>query len=68
MSKKRTIDENTPTAETFDCGSGRWALNCPKGVAPTLTTAHHFSGNITHPRQGFREIGVLVQYGETIKF
>ena len=33
-----------------------------QGLAVTLTTAHHFSGNITHPRQGFREMGVLIEY------
>lgn len=38
------------------------------GCAVTLTTAHHYSGNITHPRQGFREMGVLVVYGDPIKF
>jgi hypothetical protein len=39
------------------------ALNTDKqGCAVTLTTAHHYAGNITHPRQGFREMGVLIEY------
>ena len=29
---------------------------------PTLTTAHHYAGNIIAPRQGFRESGVLYVY------
>ena len=38
-------------------------LNADKnGCAVTLTTAHHYSGNITHPRQGFREMGVLIEF------
>lgn len=35
-------------------------LNAVGGVSVTLTTAHHYSGNIVTPRQGFREMGVLV--------
>lgn len=31
-----------------------------EGCAVTLTTAHHFAGNIVSPRQGFREMGVIV--------
>lgn len=31
-----------------------------EGCAVTLTTAHHFAGNIINPRQGFREMGVIV--------
>ena len=34
-------------------------MNAIDGVACTLTCAHHYAGNITHPRQGFREMGVL---------
>lgn len=30
------------------------------GCAVTLTTAHHYAGNIIAPRQGFREMGVMV--------
>lgn len=30
------------------------------GCAVTLTTAHHFAGNIVSPRQGFREMGAIV--------
>lgn len=32
------------------------------GCAVTLTTAHHYAGNIVTPRQGFREGGVIVVY------
>lgn len=32
------------------------------GVAKTLTNAHHYGGNIVHPREGFRQTGVLVIY------
>jgi hypothetical protein len=32
------------------------------GSSVTITTAHHYSGNITHPRQGYREMGVLIEY------
>ena len=32
------------------------------GCIPTLTTAHHYAGNIIAPRQGFRESGVLYIY------
>lgn len=31
------------------------------GCAVTLTTAHHYAGNIVTPRQGFRE-GAIVIY------
>ena len=34
-------------------------MNAIDGVACTLTCAHHYAGNITHPRQGFCEMGVL---------
>ena len=38
----------------------KWLLNGDNdGVAMTLTTAHHFAGNIMYPRQGYREMGVL---------
>jgi len=57
--KKRTINGNTPKAKMFFLGNGRYALNAIDGVACTLTGAHHYAGNITHPRQGFREMGVL---------
>ena len=56
---KRTINEDTPIAAMFPLGGGRYALNAPGGIACTLTGAHHYAGNITHPRQGFREMGVL---------
>ena len=37
----------------------KWLLNGDNdGVAMTLTTAHHFAGNIMYPRQGYREMGV----------
>jgi hypothetical protein len=62
MTKRRIINTNTPKAEAYQYRHGRWALNCPAGIAPTLTTAHHFSGNITHPRQGFREVGVMIDF------
>lgn len=32
------------------------------GCIPTLTTAHHYAGNIIAPRQGFREVGVMCIY------
>lgn len=32
------------------------------GSSMTLTTSHHYSGNITHPRGGYRETGVLMEY------
>ena len=57
--KKRLIDKNTPTAELYPIGGGRFVMNAIDGVACTLTCAHHYSGNITHPRQGFRELGIL---------
>lgn len=53
------IDKDTPVARVFVLGDGRYALNAIDGVACTLTGAHHYAGNITHPRQGFREMGVL---------
>lgn len=59
MIAKRTIDEHTPVASMFALGDGRFVLNAPNGIACTLTGAHHYAGNITHPRQGFREMGVL---------
>lgn len=62
--KKRIIDSNTPVARFYPLGDGRYALNAINGVACTLTGAHHFAGNITHPRQGFREMGVLEIYAE----
>ena len=34
------------------------------GCAVTLTCAHHYAGNIIAPRQGFREMGVMVIYEE----
>ena len=57
--KKRVIDKNTPIAEMTPTGDGRYILNAIDGCACTLTGAHHYTGNITHPRQGFREMGVL---------
>lgn len=57
--KKRIINGDTPKAKMFCLGNGRYALNAIDGVACTLTGAHHYAGNITHPRQGFREMGVL---------
>lgn len=57
--KKRIIDEHTPFATIFPLGGGRYAMNAQNGIACTLTGAHHYAGNITHPRQGFREMGVL---------
>lgn len=48
----------------FPLDEGRYALNAPDGIACTLTGAHHYAGNITHPRQGFREMGVLEVYEE----
>lgn len=57
--KKRTIDSSTPIATIFSLGGGKFALNAPNGIACTLTGAHHYAGNITHPRQGFREMGIL---------
>lgn len=56
---KRKIDQNTAIADIFPLGDGRYALNAKNGIACTLTGAHHYAGNITHPRQGFREMGVL---------
>ncbi len=57
---KRTIDNNTPIASVQPIGGGRYIPNADAdGVAVTLTTAHHYAGNITHPRQGYREMGVL---------
>ena len=61
---KRTINNETPVAKIFNLGDGRFAMNAPDGVACTLTGAHHFAGNITHPRQGFREMGILEVYGQ----
>jgi hypothetical protein len=58
-SKKRNIDHSTPIADIYPLGDGRYALNARSGIACTLTGAHHYAGNITHPRQGFREMGVL---------
>lgn len=46
-----------------------WVLNTDAGgVGMTLTCAHHYVGNIIFPRQGYREMGVLVKYGDKIKF
>ena len=40
-----------------------WMLNTEKdGMAMTLTTAHHFAGNILFPREGYRESGGIVIY------
>lgn len=61
-STKRTINKDTPVARIYNLGDGRYAMNAPGGIACTLTGAHHFVGNITHPRQGFREMGVLEIY------
>lgn len=62
MYMKRTINKETPVARLYNLGDGRFALNAPEGIACTLTGAHHFAGNITHPRQGFREMGILEVY------
>lgn len=59
---KRVIDGNTPKASVYYIRCGVYALNTPDGIACTLTGAHHYAGNITHPRQGFREMGVLYLY------
>lgn len=32
------------------------------GCSVTLTTAHHYAGNIISPREGFREMGVIEIY------
>ena len=61
--KKRTINADTAIAELFRIDEGRYVLNAPDGIACTLTCAHHYAGNITHPRQGFREMGVLEVIG-----
>jgi len=43
--------------------NGRLAvLNDWGGLACTLKTQHHYGGNIVCPRQGFREMGVMVIY------
>ena len=60
--KKRTITSQTPIANFYPLGDGRYALNAPNGIACTITGAHHYAGNITHPRQGFREMGILEIY------
>lgn len=57
--KKRVINSDTAIADLFQIGEGRYVLNAPDGIACTLTCAYHYAGNITHPRQGFREMGVL---------
>ena len=62
---KRTINKDTPVARLYNLGGGRYAMNAPDGIACTLTGAHHFVGNITHPRQGFREMGILEVYENT---
>lgn len=59
MKEKRKIDQTTPTADIYMLDNGRYALNAKNGIACTLTGAHHYAGNITHPRQGFREMGIL---------
>lgn len=58
-SKNRNIDKSKPIADIYPLGDGRYALNASNGIALTLTGAHHYAGNITNPRQGFREMGVL---------
>ena len=41
----------------------KWLLNGDADcVEMTLTTAHHFAGNILFPREGYRESGVIVIY------
>lgn len=35
---------------------------CDDDCASTLITAHHRAGNITHPKGGRREMGVLYVY------
>lgn len=47
------------TATKTKIGDGKYILNAINGVACTLTCSHHYAGNIIHPRQGFREMGVL---------
>lgn len=57
---KRTIDNDTPIARVQYIGSGRYILNADAdGVAVTLTCVHFCWAHITHPRGGFREMGVL---------
>lgn len=56
---KRKIDSDTPIADIYPLGDNRYVLNARNGIAPTLTGAHHYARNITHPRQGFREMRVL---------
>lgn len=58
-SKKRDINQSTPIADIYPLGDRQYALNARNGIACTLTGAHHYAGNITHPRQGFREMDVL---------
>lgn len=62
--KKRIVDSSTPIATMYRLSKGRYVLNAPNGIACTLTGAHHYAGNITHPRQGFRELGILEVYEE----
>ena len=41
----------------------KWLLNSVSlDCAMTITTAHHFAGNILFPREGYRESGVIVIY------
>ena len=47
------------TADKYPIGKDRYLLNAKNGIAPTITCANHYAGNITNPRQGFREMGVL---------
>lgn len=61
---KRKINGETPIARIYSLGNGRYAMNAPGGIGCTITGAHHFAGNITHPRQGFREMGILYVYDE----
>ena len=55
--------KNNVTASKFFIGNNRYVLNTINGIACTLTCAHHYSGNIIHPRQGFREMGVIESDG-----
>lgn len=59
----RTRTERTKAPRRLLPDRALTVLNTDRGgCAVTLTTAHHYSGNITHPRQGFREMGVLIEY------
>lgn len=62
--KKIDISKESPTAKISPLGDGRYILNDLDGVACTLTGVHFYAGHITHPRGGYREMGVLEVYEE----